>query len=343
MTTRIFVPQPIPALAMERLSTLGEVTVFPHVDRRITDAELQTNVPDAEVLVALGGIRYDEPLLERVTRLRLVAAMHPAPRFVDIPAATRRRVPVTGIPNTGLARTTAEFTFALLMATAWRLPEADRFLRDGRWQQNQSEAFLGTRLYGKALGIVGLGAIGTQVAIRAQACGMQVSYAKRTGLSPAQEAALGIERRSIEDLFRESDFVVLTPAMTPSTIGMVDEDLLRSMKRSAILVNTSRGPVVDEEALERVLEEGAIRGAGLDVFEHERSPEDERFGPSKRLMARPNVVLTPHMGSASRETREEMAMRTVENITRFLDGQRPLDVLNPEVYGEPPRFDERVG
>ena len=328
---------------MERLSSLGDVTTFPYVDRRITGKELRTYVPDAEVLVALGGVPYDRSLLEHVPRLELIAAMHPAPRFVDIEAATRRGIPVTGIPNGGLARTTAEFTFALLMATAWRLPEADTFLRDGRWRQNQSEAFLGTRLYGKTLGIVGMGAIGTHVAVRAQACGMHVTYAKRTGLSPSLEAASGVERRSLEDLFRESDFVVLTPAMTPSTIGMVDEPLLRSMKTSAILVNTSRGPVVDEEALERVLEEGSIRGAGLDVFRHERSPQDEQFGPSKRLLALPNVVLTPHMGSAARETREEMAMRMVENIARALDGERPLDVLNPEVYGEPPRFDERVG
>lgn len=340
MTVKIFVPQPIPAAAVAKLEELGEVTVFPHLDRTLPRDELLAAVADQHVLFGLGGIAYDEEVIARAQALRLIAAMHVSAKFVDIAAATRRGVPVTGIPNTGLARTTAEFTFALLMATAWRLPEADRFLRDGRWQQNQSEAFLGSRLYGTTLGIVGLGAIGTHVAVKARACDMTVVYNKRTPLSPAEEAALGAEYRSLEDLFRESDHVVLTPPLTAATKGLVGADLLALMKPSAILVNTSRGAVLDEQALEEALRQGRIRGAGLDVFADEEGPER---GPRQGLRELPNVVLTPHMGSAARETREEMALRTVANIARFLEGRRPLDVLNPEVYGDTARPDERIG
>lgn len=339
MDVRIFVPQPIPEAAVQRLRELGDVTVYEHLDRVISHDEVLDAVRDTHVLYALGGIGYDAEVIDSATDLRLVAAMHVNPTFVDVAAATRRGIPVTGIPNTGLAKTTAEFTFALLLATAWRLPEADRFLRDGRWQQNQSEAFLGTRLYGKTVGIVGLGAIGTDVATKARGCAMDVVYTKRTPLSPAEEAALGIEYRSLEDLFRESDFVVLTPPLTRETEGLVGADLLALMKPSAILVNTSRGPVLDEAALEEALVAGRLRGAGLDVYQHEGTDP----GPREGLTRLPNVVLTPHIGSAARETREEMALRTVANIERFLAGGRPMDVLNPEVYGEAPRRTERIG
>jgi glyoxylate reductase len=339
---KLFVPQPIPEVALERLRQRCDVTVFPPLDRRITHDELLDAVRDQQILYALGEIEYDEAVLDAAAELQLIAAMHVAATFVDIAAATRRGVPVTGIPNTGLARTTAEFTFALLMATAWRLPEADRFLREDRWTQNQSEAFMGSRVFGATLGIVGMGSVGTGVAVRARACGMRLLYTKRSPLSPAEEASLGVEYRSLSDLFRESDFVALTPALTKDTNGLVTAELIAAMKPGAVLINTSRGPVLDEAALEEALASGRIRGAGLDVFRHETNSPGPT-GPSPRLRELPNVVLTPHMGSAARETRDEMALRTVENIERFLDGVRPLDVLNPEVYGEAAHRTEVIG
>jgi glyoxylate reductase/gluconate 2-dehydrogenase len=228
------------------------------------------------------------------------------------------------------------------MATAWRLPEADAFLRAGKWQQNQSMAFMGTRLLGKTLGIVGMGHIGQMVARRATACDMKVIYNKRTPLSTAEEYALGgAAFRSLEDLFTEADFVVLTLPLTKETKGLVGERLLSLMKPSAILINTSRGHVLDEAALEKALQEGRIRGAGLDVYETE-VPEPNP-GPREGLKKLPNVVLTPHIGSAGRETREEMALRTVRNIERFLAGERPYPVFNPEVYGEAAYDDGRIG
>jgi glyoxylate reductase len=339
-TTRIFVPQPIPQPAAARLRALGTLTMFEELERELTRDELRESVRGQHVLFGLGGVVYDEEIIDAAAGLRLIAAMHPAPTYIDIPAATRRGVLVTGIPNTGLAKTTAEFTFALLMATAWRIPEADQFLRAGHWQQNQSDAFLGTRLYGKTLGIVGMGAIGTDVAHKARCCGMHVRYTKRTQLSPAEEVALGVEHRPLDDLFRESDFIVLTPALTPSTRGLVTAELIGMMKPTAILINTSRGLVVDEEALEDALVHGRIRGAGLDVFHTEQG---RQRGPGARMRELENVVLTPHMGSAARETRVEMAMRTVENIARFVRGERPLDLFNPELYGPEHPWGDRTG
>ena len=339
--TKIFVPQPIPEVAASRLATLGEVTIYPHTDRQIPREELLEAVRDQHVLFAVGEVPYDAALIDAALidaarELRLTAAMHSSAKFVDFAAATRRKVPVTSVPYNILTKTTAEFTFALLMATAWRLPEADAFLRDGKWHQNQSMALMGTRLHGKTLGIVGMGAIGQMVARRAVACDMHVIYNKRRQLSKAEEFVLGgADFRSLEDLFTEADFVAITIALTKETKGLVGEELISLMKPSAILINTSRGAVLDETALEKALREGRIRGAGLDVYEVE-VPE-VKPGPSEGLKSSlPNVILTPHYGSAGRETREEMALRTVRNIERFLAGERPFPVFNPEVLGEAP-------
>jgi len=337
---KIFVPQPIPANALRRLREIGEVTLFDHLDRRITREEVIEGVGDQNILFALGDIPYDELVISAAANLQLIAAMHVSATFVDIAAATRRGIPVTGVPNT-LAETTGEFTFTLLVSTAWRIPQADRFLREGRWTQNQSEAILGTRLFGKTVGIVGFGRVGAGVARRCRAMGMLILYTKRSRLSAGDEADLGVAYRELDELLRESDFVVLAPLLTVATKGLISAERLAMMKPGAILINTSRGPVVDEEALEAALREGRLGGAGLDVYEHE-IPEPHH-GPTSGLLELPNVVVTPHIGSAARETRVEMADRTVDNIEQFLAGERPLDILNPELYGEPPRQSERIG
>jgi lactate dehydrogenase-like 2-hydroxyacid dehydrogenase len=169
---------------------------------------------------------------------------------------------------------------------------------------------------------------------------MEVVYTKRTRLSPAEELAIQGEYRSLPDLMREADFVVLTPPLTAQTKGMITGALLDLMKPSGILINTSRGAVLDEVALTERLAAGRIRGAGLDVFAWEGKPDP---GPAEALLALPNVVLTPHLGSAARETREEMAGRTVANIASFLATGRPIDPLNPEVFGDEPLHSERIG
>lgn len=342
MVPKVYIPQPIPDVALTRLKGMAEVELFPHLDRVISPKELLTAVKGKNYLYALGEIPYRADVIDAaLPDLKGIAAMYIFPKFVDIKTATARGVLVTGVPNM-LVETTAEFTFALLMTTAWRLPEQERVLREGQWKQYQSMAMLGTRLYDKTLGIVGLGKIGTSLAKKAQGSGMRVIYNKRTRLSPAEETRLNVEWRDTEDLFGEADFVALTPTLTPDSKGMVGKHLLSLMKPTAILINTSRGAVVDEKALAAALQDKRIRGAGLDVFERELPHPDP--GPFPPLLELPNVVVVPHIGSAAVETREEMAMRTVDNIEAMILGRRPPDLLNPEVLGEAPRdTGDRIG
>lgn len=289
---------------------------------------------EGKITSCTGGIQYTEKVIEAAgPDLKGIAAMYIFPKFVDIKAATKRGIQVTGIPNM-LVETTAKLTFALVIGTAWRLAEADRFLRDNQWKQYQSMAFLTTRIYDKTLGVVGLGRIGRSLAQKAEGCGMRVLYTKRTQLSPEEESRLRVEWRELDDLFREADVVALTPTLTPTSKGLVGERLLSLMKPTSILINTSRGAVLDEEALVKALKEEWLRGAGLDVYQREFPNPDS--GPHPGLLELPNIVLTPHIGSAARETREEMAMRTVDNIKVMIQGKRPPDLLNPEVFGESP-------
>ncbi|MFT7474640.1 MAG: glyoxylate reductase [Verrucomicrobiales bacterium] len=208
-----------------------ELTIYPHTDRRMP---------------------YDEQTIEAAKNLKYIAAMHGTATFVDKAAATKRGIPVSLIPKR-MAKTTAEFTFALMVSTAWRIPEADTFMRSGNWKQNQSMAFQGTRLFDKTLGIVGMGNIGTDLAIKSRALGMDIIYNKRSKLSRLEEASLGIEFRPLEDLFSEADIICVTPALTRGTVGLISRELIDSMKPTAILINTSRGLVVDEAALEDAL------------------------------------------------------------------------------------------
>lgn len=339
--TKIFIPQEISSIAVEKLKTIGEVTMYTGTDGVMPHDEILKQVKDKDILFALGEIEFDREIIMEAAPLKLVSAMHMKATFVDKNACTERKVPLCGIPNF-VSKTTAEFTFALLMSTAWRLPEAHEYLKSGKWTQNQSTSFLGSRLYGKTIGIVGMGAVGSGVAKKAAACDMNIIYHKRTRLSAAEEYMLGdAEYRAIEDLFMEADFVVLCTSLTNDTKGLVDKDLIGLMKPTSILINTSRGPIIDEEALENALRKKIILGAGLDVF-HREVPESDP-GPRKGLFDLENVVMTPHIGSAARETRDEMALRAVHNIERFLQGKRPFDVLNPEVYGEASKNDEVIG
>ena len=180
----IYVPQPIPEVAATKLSTLGNVTTYPHVDRQIPLGELIEAVRNQHILFAVGEVPYTKEVIDAAIDLQFIGAMHGSAKFVDFAAATARNVPVAGNPKL-TAKTAAEFTFALLMSTAWRLPEADAFLRAGKWHQNQSMAFMGSRLYDKKLGIIGMGQIGQLVARRAAACDMKIIYSKRTPLSTA--------------------------------------------------------------------------------------------------------------------------------------------------------------
>jgi glyoxylate reductase len=257
--------------------------------------------------------------------LKLIASMAITPAGVDVAAASARRIPVTSVPN-WVTETTADLHWALLLAVARRIVEGDKALRSGIFPGSQSMHFAGGEVYGKTMGIVGLGSIGEAVARRARGFSMRILYAKRRRLEEAQEAGLGVEYRSLSDLLKESDFVSINAALSPETIHLIGARELGLMRPTAYLVNTARGPIIDEKALIKALEEKRIAGAALDVYECEPAVEPG-------LISLPNVVLTPHLGSAALETRERIAAAVIENIIAVAEGRRPPNLYNPEIYG----------
>lgn len=234
---------------------------------------------------------------------------------------------ITNTPGV-LTQTTADLSFGLLLAAARRIPEADSFVRNGDWAGWElMQPQQGVDVHGKTLGIVGLGRIGSAVARRGHyGFDMKVIYYSRSR-KPKIEEELGAEYVDLEELLSRSDFVSLHTPLTPETEGMISREELKLMKESAILVNVARGPIVDEDELVRALKEGEIRGAALDVFEEEPKVHPELKGLTE------SVVLSPHIGSASRETRMKMANMAVENTIAGLKGERPPNLINPEVFG----------
>jgi glyoxylate reductase len=321
---RIYLTQPIPDGALARLRRLGPVEMY---DDPLTIAprdRLLAGVREADVLFCLLHDRIDAEIMDAGGRLRLIACMAIIPANIDLAAATARGIPVTVIPPL-VTEATADVNMALLLAVARRIVEGDRLLRSGVFPGSQSIHLVGGTVHGKTLGIVGLGAIGREVAKRAQGFGMRVLYMKRRRLPDAEERALGVEWAPLDDLLREADFVSVNALFTPETRHLIGEREFGLMKPTAYIVNTSRGPLIDEAALARVLRDRRIAGAGLDVYE-----DEPRVTPE--LIGLPNVVLTPHVGSADRETRERIAGVVVDNIEAWLRGDRPPNVANPEVY-----------
>lgn len=244
---------------------------------------------------------------------------------IDLAAATRHGVLATNTPGV-LNDTTADFAFALLMAAARRVAEGDRFVRAGRFHGWAIDMLLGQDLHGATLGIVGIGRIGRALARRARGFDMRVLYADDVApLSPDEEAELGVERRPLAELLRESDFVSLHVPLTPETRHLISHDELQLMKPTAILVNTSRGPVVDEAALAAALKAGEIFAAGIDVYEHEPAVDPGLLGLD-------NVVLAPHIASGSVRTRSRMSELAALNLLAGLRGERPPNLLNPEAW-----------
>jgi glyoxylate reductase len=243
----------------------------------------------------------------------------------DVPAATARRIPVTNTPGV-LTEATADLTWALLLATARRLPAAERFLRAGEWQRWDVDLLCGADVHGRTLGLVGFGRIGQAVARRAAGFGMRILCSSRTAPSATLRRELGVIHLPLDALLRESDFVSLHVPLRPDTRGLIGVEQLCAMKRSAFLINTARGPVVDEAALVAALEEGLIAGAGLDVFEHEPN-----VPPA--LLALPNVVLLPHVGSAVTSVRSLMCALAAKDCVAVLTGERPQHPVNPQVLG----------
>jgi glyoxylate reductase len=258
----------------------------------------------------------DDEVLAAVPTLKVVANVAVGYNNIDVAAARRRGVIVTNTPDV-LTETTADFAWALLMSTARRVLEADRYARSGQWDRWQWDLLWGVDVHGKTLGVVGFGRIGRAVARRALGFNMRVLYQDAVRADAAAEQELRATQADLDTVLRESDFVTLHTPLLPETRHLMGERTLRLMKKSAILVNASRGPVVDEAALVRALTEGWIAGAGLDVFE-----EEPKIHPGLAPLA--NVVLAPHIASASRDTRLAMAALAVRNCLAVLDGKPPL-------------------
>ncbi len=322
---RIFVTQPIPSKALARLREVGEVELNPDSARILPKTALTEALRRNDYLFCLLHDIVDAEVIGTNPNLKLIASMAITPAGVDMAAASARRIPVTSVPN-WVTETTADLHWALLLAVARRIVEGDRALRSGIFPGSQSMHFAGGEVHGKTMGIVGLGAIGEAVARRARGFGMRILYTKRHRLEQAREVALGVEYRSLNDLLRESAFVSINAGLSRETIHLIGEREFGLMRSTAYLVNTARGPIVDERALVKALEEKRIAGAALDVYEREPAVEPE-------LIHLPNVVLTPHLGSAVLETRERIAAAVVDNIIAFIEGRRPPNLCNPEIYG----------
>lgn len=263
-------------------------------------------------------------LFAAAPRLRLVANVAVGYDNIDVRAAAARGILVTNTPGV-LTETTADFTFALLLAAARRVVEADRFVRAGRWQRWEVDLLCGVDVHGKTLGIVGFGRIGRAVARRAAGFGMHILYAARRPV----EAAVG-DHVPLDELLARADFVSVHVPLTPTTRHLIGAAELRRMPRHAILINTARGAIVDEEALLQALRAGTIAGASLDVFE--REPE-----LTAGLTELDNVVLAPHLGSASVETRTRMCTMAAENMVAFLRGERPPNLIDSTPWNPEPR------
>jgi glyoxylate reductase len=263
-------------------------------------------------------------VVEQTPHLRVVANVGVGYDNIDVAACTRRRILVTNTPGV-LTEATADLSFALLMAVARRIVEADRYVREGRWRYWTWGCMWGTDLAGKTLGVLGFGRIGQAVARRARGFSMRILYHSVDRPTPEQEQELGAQYVDRETLLREADFLSIHVPLAPETHHLIRSAEFALMKPTAFLINTSRGKVVEEAALVEALQSKRIAGAGLDVFENEPPIHPV-------LLALPNVVVTPHMGSATTETRMAMAMLAAENLVAALTGQRPPNLVNPEVW-----------
>jgi glyoxylate reductase len=296
----------------------------PDDSRIIGKRALMAGVRWCDILFCLLHDKIDRAVIAANPKLQMVAAQSISPSNIDVAAATARGIPVTVVPPV-TTEATADLTLGLMLAVARRMVESDRLVRAGRFPGAQSRHLLGSFVWGKTVGLIGGGGlIGKAVARRAHGFGMRMLYWTPRRKPEAEERDAGLTYVPLDQLLRESDFVSLHSPLNKDTRHQIGARELRLMKKTAFLINTARGPIVDEAALIRALARKQIAGAGLDVFEHE--PKVER---ALRRMA--NVVLVPHIGSATVETREEMANIVVDNIRALLEGKRPPNCVNPEV------------
>jgi glyoxylate reductase len=324
MRPRIFVTQPVARSALDRLREVAAVKVNPDSSRVIPKRALIAAVRNCDILFCLLHDQIDRAVIVANPHLRAIAAQSISPSNIDVAAATELRIPVTVVPPV-TTEATADLTFGLMLAVARRMVEGDRVVRAGKFPGAQSSYLIGSFVHGRTIGLIGGGGlIGKAVARRAHGFGMRVLYWTPRRKSASEEREAGLEYVSLAMLLTQSDFVSLHSPLNRETRHQIGARELRLMKKTAFLINTARGAIVDEAALIRALARKQIAGAGLDVFEHEPKVE-------KALRTMPNVVLTPHLGSGVVEVREQMANIVVDNILALLDGRRPPNCVNPQV------------
>jgi glyoxylate reductase len=325
MRPSVFITQPIAHSAIERLRSVADVQWNRDAMHIMTKDELIAAVREHDILFCLLSDRVDADVIAANAGLRMVATMKITPSDIDVAAATARRIPVTVVPPI-VTEATADMHFALLLAVARRVVEGDRLLRDGVFPGAQSMHLMGAGVWGKTIGLIGGGGrIGRAVARRARGFSMRTLYWGPRRIPEVDERELDLVYVSLDRLLAESDFVSVHAPLKPETVHLIGARELALMKPGAFLINTARGPVVDEQALVEALAKARIAGAALDVFE--REPQVEA-----RLLAMSNVVLTPHLGSAVVEVREALANVVVDNIVAVLEGRQPPNCWNPEIY-----------
>jgi glyoxylate reductase len=320
---RVFVTQPIAESALKRLREVAEVEVNPDSSRVLDKAKLIEAVQRCDILISLLHDTVDAEVLAANPNLKAVSAMNITQDLIDLDEATRRGIPVTNIPAI-VTDATADIAFGLLLAVARNIVFGDRLFRSGIYPGSQSNHLAGAAVTGRTLGLVGFGRVGQAMARRSRGFDMKILYTDPRRLPPQLERNFDARFRSLDDLLREADFVSLHAQMSPQTRHLMSDHQFSLMKPSAYVINTARGAVIDEMALVRALKDKKIAGAGLDVFEHEPQVAPE-------LVTMPNVVLTPHLGSAVLSLREGMANIVVDNAIALIEGRSPVSCLNPQV------------
>ena len=321
---RVFVTRSLPA-SLSALEEIAAVEVWPERQPPPYSA-LQEKIRSCNGLLCLLTDPVDGALIEAAPQLKVISQMAVGYDNIDVAAATARGIPVGHTPGV-LTEATADLTWALLMAAARQVVAGDRYVRQGRWTTWEPDLLLGPDVFGATLGIVGLGRIGQAVARRAQGFNMRVLYTAPQPVAPELEATLGVHYADLDRLLQEADFVTLHTPLTPATHHLIGLRQLQQMKSSGMLINTARGPIVDQCALYEALNSGEIAAAALDVC------DPEPMAAEDALLELPNLIVTPHIGSASRSTRGKMAQMAIANLIAGLQSKPLPDCVNPEIYG----------
>ena len=320
---RVYVTRRLPQPALDIIRPIADFTLWDREDVPPAREVLLREVTQVDGLLSLLTDRIDGEVMDAAPRLRVVSNFAVGFDNIDIPAATKRRIVVTNTPEV-LTETVADFAFCLMLGAARRLVEGDRYARDGKWKTWEPLLLAGQDMYRATLGLIGLGRIGSAVARRAKGFEMRVMYYdpfRREDL----EQSLQIEYRPFSDVVRQADFISVHVPLSEQTRHLIGREQFAMMKPTAVFVNTSRGPVVDQQALAEALAARRIFAAGIDVFEREPVPTDDP------LLAQGNAVVAPHIASASIPTRIRMATLAAENLVAVLQGKRPPNPVNPEV------------